>query len=63
MELLETLQSQTNFPAVPFDDLKQRIDEFGGDGFFEKVADWSESNWNVPNPNGTEERWLAKRFE
>ena len=48
-------------PAVPFEDLKRYVDEFGGDGFFEKVADWSESTWNVPNPNGTEGQWYASK--
>lgn len=61
MEFLEPLRSQSNVPAISFDDLKKRIDEFGGDGFFEKVADWSESTWNVPNPNTTEGRWYAKK--
>ena len=61
MEFLEPLRSQSNVPAVSFDDLKKRIDEFGGDGFFEKVADWSESTWNVPNPNGTEGQWYASK--
>ena len=61
MEFLEPLRTCGKVPAISFDGLKKRIDEFGGDGFFEKVADWSESTWNVPNPNGTEPYWLAKK--
>ena len=61
MEFLEPLRTCGKVPAISFDGLKKRIDEFGGDGFFEKVADWPESTWNVPNPNGTEPYWLAKK--